>query len=133
MALTIESMPGAFELTPPGVSSKLLAVELIHPTIELMVRALDVMVKTIVVQLPSVSRMGSSVGATGLSVAGKVPSVSANGALAVQWPSSNFSRIEALTYPVPSVNASASPWALNVSFLNLTIATLENRRKFNST
>jgi hypothetical protein len=101
---TIEFTPGGvsskvptIELTPGGVSSKLLAVELIHRTIKSMPRTLDVMVKTIVVQVPSVGRLGGSVEETVASVPGNLPAVSAMGPLAVQCPSNNFSRIEALT------------------------------------
>jgi hypothetical protein len=57
---------------------------------------LDGTVKTVVMQVSSVSRRGQSVAVIVAGVAGNIPIVSAKGPLAVQCPSNNFSRIEAL-------------------------------------
>jgi hypothetical protein len=88
---------GTLELTLRSVSSSVLAVELIHRTLDSTLGTFDGTVKTVVVQLPSVSRLGPSIAVTVASIAGNLAIVSAKGPLVVQCPSSNFSRIEALT------------------------------------
>ena len=72
-------------------------MKLIRLTLKLTVRGLNGIVKTVVMKVSIVRRRRPSVAVNVATVAGNVPGVSAKGPLAVQCPSSNFSRIEALT------------------------------------